>query len=116
MKKLIKSNNRLLKNNSSTCKIIEYVFNQPNLGIAHAQISGRYPAEQNKKAINKKCDLIYFVLAGNGTLHTPDGNFEVEIHDAIYLTHNEWYWVEGSNLAVLVISAPEWTVEQYLVV
>jgi mannose-6-phosphate isomerase-like protein (cupin superfamily) len=116
IQKIIKSNNTFLKRNCSTCEVIEYAFNQPNFGIARAKINGRYPTEQNRKIINKESDIIYFVIGGSGVIHTQDGNSEIEINDALYLPHKEWYWIEGNNLDVLVISAPDWTPEQYVIV
>ncbi|MFH1254531.1 MAG: hypothetical protein V1646_03810 [bacterium] len=113
MKKFIKANQTHIKRNSTTCEVIEYLFYQPNLGIAHAKINGRYPDEQNKKAINNVCDIIYFVLDGSGLVHTENGDFNLEKHDALFLTYGEWYWVEGNSLEILVLSAPEWTVGQY---
>jgi len=113
MANFIKSNKTHVKKNSSTCEVLEYLFDQPNLGIAHAKINGRYPTEQNKKAANSSCDIIYFVLEGNGIVHTESEDFKLEKHDALFLTCGEWYWVDGNSLEILVLSAPEWTVGQY---
>ncbi|EKE01334.1 MAG: hypothetical protein ACD_21C00156G0001, partial [uncultured bacterium] len=113
MKQIIKFDQAPLKKNSTTCEVNEYMFNQPGLGVARAVINGRYPVEQDKKVINSACDIIYFVLGGSGTIYTNNGSFKAEKNDAIFLVRGEWYWVEGSNFEVLVISAPEWTAEQY---
>lgn len=113
MKKLFKFDQTHVKKNSDTCEVIEYLFNQPNLGIARATINGRYPAEKDKKVVNSACDMIYFVLEGHGTVHTKDGSFSLEKNDALFLACEEWYWVNGDNFEVLVISAPEWSVDQY---
>ncbi|MFA5075188.1 MAG: hypothetical protein WC436_03745 [Candidatus Babeliales bacterium] len=113
MNKLIKSNQVFIKKSGTACIISEYVFDKPALGIAQAVINGRYPIDSNKKALNTKCDLVYFVLSGNGIVHTKDQNFTIETNDALFLSKNNWYWVQGDNLKTLLISAPEWTVEQY---
>lgn len=78
MKQFIKSNQTHVKRNSTTCEVLEYLFDQPNLGIARAKINGRYPTEQNKKAVNNGCDIIYFVLEGSSIVHTENGDFKLE--------------------------------------
>lgn len=113
MKKFIKFNQTYVKKNSTTCEMSEYIFNQPKLGIARAVINGRYPVEQGKKVVNNMSDIIYFVLDGGGIVYTKDGIFKLEKHDALFLSSGEWYWVDGNNFEFLVISSPEWTIEQY---
>ncbi|MFA5307180.1 MAG: hypothetical protein WC365_07070 [Candidatus Babeliales bacterium] len=113
MIKLIKSNRVSIKNNSQSCTINEYIFNQPSIGIAQALINGRYPTEHDKKVINCESDIIYFVLGGSGVVHTSADDFMLEPNDALLITHGNWYWVEGNNLKILVISSPEWQVVQY---
>jgi mannose-6-phosphate isomerase-like protein (cupin superfamily) len=114
MERFIKSNKTHVKKNSSTSEVSEYVFHQPNIGIAKAKINGRYPAVKDKKVINTGCDIIYFVLEGSGVIHTKDGDFKLEKSDALLLPRKEWYWVDGNDFEVLIISAPEWTIEQYM--
>jgi hypothetical protein len=113
MIKLIKANHISTKNNSSSCAVNEYIFNQPSIGIAKALIHGRYPIAPNKKNINIKSDIVYFVLGGSGVVHTAAGDFTLEPHDALFIAHGSWYWTDGNNLDILVISSPEWNVEQY---
>jgi mannose-6-phosphate isomerase-like protein (cupin superfamily) len=113
MQKIIKVDQAPVKKNSSTCELNEYLFNQPNLGVARVVINGRYPSEEGKKVINTGCDLMYFVLEGEGIVHTESGDFKARQNDAILLGRGKPYWTEGKNFKVLVISAPEWTPEQY---
>lgn len=101
------------KNNGSTCTISEYIFNQPSVDLAKAVITGRYPAAQNKKAINLVCDLIYFVLEGQCTLNTVQGSFTLNVQDALFIPHGNWYWVETNHTKILIISTPTWNAEQY---
>lgn len=113
MKTFIKYNQTHIKKNDTICTINEYLFEQPSLGIAKATINGRYPSAPDKKCINNTCDLIYYVLEGNGVVSTKDGSVSLEKGDALFLARGQWYWVEGHSLEILIISAPEWTVEQY---
>ncbi|MFA6527320.1 MAG: hypothetical protein WCT20_02760 [Candidatus Babeliales bacterium] len=111
--KHIKLNQTHIKNNSATCQVNEYPFNEPTLGIARSTINGRYPTNAGKKVINTECDLIYYVLDGSGKVETGGETFTLEKDDALFLACNKSYWVEGKGLDVLVISAPEWTIKQY---
>ena len=115
MMKFIKSDSDqvLIKHNSDTCEVMEYIFSQPKLGIARSIINGRYPDLENKKVVNNKCDIIYFVLNGIGTIHTENNVIDMKKNDALFLTSGEWYWVEGKEFEILIISNPEWTVDQY---
>lgn len=63
--------------------------------------------------MNRECDIIYFVLSGSGIVHTETGNFNLAPHDALLITRGNWYWVEGDNFKILIVSSPEWNAEQY---
>ena len=99
------------KTNSEACMVKEYKFPFKELGIATATINGRYP--DSGKVVNKKCDEIYYVISGNGIIHTEEGDFEINKEDAFYFEKNKWYWVEGNNLQIILPTAPSWFPEQY---
>lgn len=109
---LIKRDATSAKSNSPACTVFEYLFHKSNLGIATSHINGRYP-EAPKKAVNQKSDMIYFVIGGSGTIHTQNGSFSLSQGDAYFIDHGTWYWVEGDNLEIAIISNPDWYPEQY---
>lgn len=112
-KKLIKRSQAHKKNNSEFCAVWEYPFAREHVGLATAHINGRYPEEAGTRALNEACDHIYFVLAGSATVHCADGDFFIEQGDALFLERNQWYWVNGNDLTIAVISTPDWTPEQH---
>jgi len=107
----IKSSEAKSKTNSEACTVKEYEFPFKKLGIATAIINGRYP--DSGKVINRVCDEIYYVVSGNGVVHTEDGNFKITKGDAFYLEKSKEYWVEGNNLKIVLPTAPSWFQEQY---
>ncbi len=111
--RLVKKSDARKKSNSPVCTVWEYPFALEHVGLATAHIDGRYPSEPGAKALNQACDHIYFVLSGSATVHCADGDFEIETGDALFLERNKWYWVEGRDLKVAVISTPDWTPEQH---
>ncbi len=102
-----------IKHNGSSCTVNEYIFNQPSIDIAQAIIKNRYPLEHNKKSVNLTCDLIYYVLEGQCIVHTEQKSYTLNPHDALFITHENWYWVESTYVKLLVISTPQWSAKQY---
>jgi len=108
---LIKKQDSIKKENSENCTVWEYDFPNESLGLATCRINGRYPAMG--KAVNMKCDEIYYVISGKGVIHHESGDFEIKKGDAFYFEKDKWYWVEGEELIVVVPTAPKWFFEQY---
>ena len=108
---LIKKENSKKKANSEACSVWEYEFPSKQLGIATALINGRYP--EQGKAMNRQCEMIYYVLSGSGIIHTEQGDFEMKEGDSFFFKTDQWYWVEGVNLFISLVNAPTWFPEQY---
>ena len=93
------------------CTVWEYEYPSDNLSLATALINGRYPNEG--KSTNKECEQIYYVISGNGIIHSTKGNFEISAGDAYYFEIGEIYYVKGDNLLAAIINSPKWTPSQY---
>ena len=109
---LIQKNNAPIKN-MPNCAVAEYEFHSKNLGIARVSIDGRYP--EVGKATNTACDMIYYITAGSGTIHTAKGSFEVQTGDAYFFEKGTWYWMKGKKVELALVTAPNWYPEQYTV-
>ncbi len=107
----IKKSQTTKKINSTSCNLNEYCFPTKNISFATARINGRYPLIG--KAINNKCDQIYFIINGQGTIHHETGNYKIKTQDAFYFPRKKWYWVEGQSLEIAVFNSPAWTPKQY---
>ena len=111
---LIKKSDAKKAINYKDCIVWEYVFPSKGLSFATALISGRYPAR--KRAINLKCEEIYFVISGSGEVHSEKGDFKISEGDLYFFEKGEPYWVEGGSLRLALINAPRWTPEQHKIV
>ncbi len=110
----IKKSQTIKKINSTSCNIEEYFFPSKTISFATAKINGRYPLDG--KAINIKCDQLYFILKGHGKIHHETGIYKIRTKDAFYFPRQQWYWIEGSNLEIAVFDSPAWNPKQYKII
>lgn len=99
------------KRNSNDCTVHEYDYPCELFSFATAFIDGRYP--ETKKCTNLECDEIYYVISGNGIVHSEKGDFELSQGDLYLFEKGEVYWVEGNKLELVLVNAPKWSSEQY---
>jgi mannose-6-phosphate isomerase-like protein (cupin superfamily) len=92
----------------------EYLFPSNDFSFATALIDGRYPEE--KRVANLECEEVYYVISGDGVVHSEKGDFEIEKGDLYHFEKGEAYWVKGNELFVALVNAPKWTPEQHKVV
>jgi mannose-6-phosphate isomerase-like protein (cupin superfamily) len=97
---------------SETCTIFEYTIPSSSTSFITAKIDGRYP--ETGRSVNSGCEQIYYVISGEGTLHTDRGIFTLHPGDLYHFQKGEGYYVEGNALEVAVINSPPWEKEQYL--
>jgi len=98
-------------NHMSTCTTQEFKFKNKNLNFALARINGRYP--EVGQALNLKCDMVYYCLAGQGTVSLTGRKKKIKPGQALLVGKNKKYYVIGKKLAVLIISNPVWDKRQY---
>jgi mannose-6-phosphate isomerase-like protein (cupin superfamily) len=111
---LIKQTKAKKIQNSKSCTVWNYEFLNKKISYATALINGRYP--EKGKAVNLKCEQIYFVISGSGIIHSEKGNFKINKNDLYFFEAKEKYWIEGNELFVSLVNAPKWNLEQYKVV
>lgn len=97
--------------NSKDCTVWEYEYPSKLFSFATALINGRYPSKG--RVMNQRCEEVYYVLSGHGTIHSEFGNFKINAKDLYFFKRAERYWVEGSKLAVILVNAPKWAPEQH---
>lgn len=108
---LIKKENSIKKQNSPNCIVREYTFSNKNLWIATTKINWKYPNEW--KVVNKKCDLIYFVISWKWIIETDNWVFKIQEWDSFLLEKGKPYKINGEELFVCLSSSPTWYFEQY---
>jgi len=108
---LIKKEDTLKIENSPSCTVWEYDFPSEELGFAVSLINGRFP--EIGKGINHKCNEMYYVLSGEGTIHHETGIYNVKEWDCFLFEKEKRYRVEGNNLRLALPTAPARSLEQY---
>ena len=111
--KIIKSNEGIKENNSDKCKTIEYSFNDKDIDLGVAIITGRYP--ENGYCINTISKMLIQVLEGTGTLNFENKEIEFSKGDAILIENNEKYYWKSDYCKVSMICTPAWSKEQYII-
>ncbi|MFA4930301.1 MAG: hypothetical protein WC570_00325 [Patescibacteria group bacterium] len=110
---LIKKLQTRQKVNSKTCRVFEYDFHRPNLGVAQVEINGNYP--EYGWAMNKESDQIIYCLTGKLVVECNQDKYELGPDDAVFIDKGDKYWLNGQCVLV-VINSPEWTLEQYCII
>lgn len=108
---VIKKNNAEQGNNSDKCKTLEYSFNDKNIDLGIATITGRYP--ESGFCMNTVCKELIYVLEGKGKLYFEDDYIEFEEGDSILINSNEKYYWESSYCKVSMSCTPSWSKDQY---
>ena len=78
-------------NHMSTCTTQEFKFKNKNLNFALARINGRYP--EVGQALNLKCDMVYYCLAGQGTVSLTGRKKKIKPGQALLVGKNKKYYV-----------------------
>ena len=111
---VIKSSNAVKDANSSKCKILEYSFNDQDIDLGIATITGRYP--ENGFCINTISKELIYVLDGNGKLYFENDIVEFEKGDSILIDSNEKYYWDSTYCIVSMSCTPAWNEEQHKMV
>jgi len=94
---------------SPNCVVREY-GGTPNLDLAVAEISGKYP--EDGWARNREVDMTYYVIGGGGKFYFEEESYDLHKGDLVMVEKGKWYRVEG-NLEIVMASSPAWSPEQY---
>ena len=86
----IKKSNAVKGANSNKCETIEYSFNDKDMDLGIATITGRYP--ENGFCVNTISKELIYVLDGNGKLYFENNCIEFEEGDSILINSNEKYY------------------------
>ncbi len=112
--KVIKNRKAIKGNNSDKCKTIEYSFDDKDIDLGIATITGRYP--ESGFALNTISKELIYVLDGNGTLYFENDCIEFEKGDSILIDAKEKYYWDSTYCVVSMSCTPAWSKEQYKIV
>lgn len=98
--------------NSDKCKIFGYSFEDKDMDVCIAVITGRYP--DLGYCQNLVCKELIYVLEGSGKLYFEDKVVEFSQGDSVWIGINEKYYWDSSYCKVSITSSPAWYKEQYV--
>jgi mannose-6-phosphate isomerase-like protein (cupin superfamily) len=108
---LVKKTQTKELSNSNQCKVRNYDIPSKILSAATAIIEGKYPSKN--RVVNTECEETYYVISGEGTIHSDKGDFKVKTGDLYFFEKNEAYWVEGKKLFVYISNSPPFQPKQH---
>ena len=114
MKYKISKDEAFIDSNSDNCKTIEYSFDDKDIDLGIAIITGRYPDEGY--CVNLVSKELVFVLEGNGNLCFKDKTISFKAGDAILIGCGEKYYWETEYCKVSMTCTPAWTKEQHRII
>ncbi len=112
---IIKNNNAIKRANSDKCKTLEYSFNDMDIDLGLATITGRYP-EKAGYCINTISKELIYVLDGNGKIYFENDFVEFEKGDAILIDSNEKYYWDTKYCVVSMSCTPAWDEKQHKII
>ena len=100
--------------NSDKCKTLEYSFNDKDIDLGIATITGRYP--ESGFCVNVISKELIYVLDGKGKLYLENDCVEFEKGDSILIDQNEKYYWDSTCCIVSMSCTPAWNEEQHMLV
>ena len=99
-----------VKHANSNCIVYEYPTLNPELSIAVAEISHRYPDQGF--ASNHDCSEMGYVVKGSGKLFTESTKVALSVGDIVHIPSGEKFYWEG-NITVVFTATPAWSFDQH---
>ena len=112
--KIIRSHEAVEGANSEKCKTMEYSFEDKDIDLGIAIITGRYP--ESGFCVNLISKELIYVLEGSGKLCFEDEIINFSKGDAILIENNKKYYWETDYCKVSMSCSPAWNPEQHKLV
>jgi mannose-6-phosphate isomerase-like protein (cupin superfamily) len=108
--KLIKRDEAHRINNSETCQVVEYPFDEKDINGSVINVNGRYP--ESGFVMNEVCKEIIYIISGSGTLTVDDSTVDFDEGDSLYVDAGEKYFWQG-NFTSYMACTPAFYPEQH---
>lgn len=109
--KVIKLKDAVTGKNSDVCKTLEYSFDDKDIDLGIATITGRFPS--SGYAYNEISRELIYVLEGKGTLNFKDSCVEFSKGDAILIMPEDRYYFDTEYALISMSCTPAWSHEQH---
>lgn len=97
--------------NSEICKTLEYSFQDKDLDLGIATITGRFP--DRGYVINTISKELIYVLEGTGAIYFENRKVVFSKGDCILIEPNEKYYWDSKYCVVAMACTPAWSPEQH---
>ena len=111
---IIKNNNAIKGANSDKCKTLEYSFNDKDIDLGIAIITGRYP--ETSYCVNTISKELIYVLEGTGKIYFDNNYIEFEKGDSILIKPGEKYYWDTEYCVISMSCTPSWNEKQHKLV
>jgi len=108
---LIKKSQRKKKQLAREAFVYEYPNAGKELGIAVVELNGRVPDEGMIK--NQVCYETYYVMSGSAQVFIHGDIMDIGEGDVLQIKPGQKYYIEASNLKLMVSTAPAFYPEQW---
>lgn len=108
---LIKYDQAVPGKNSEICKTLEYSFQDKDLDLGVATITGRFP--ERGYVMNTVSKELIYVLEGTGILYIENEKVVFSKGDCILIEPNEKYFWDVEYCVVAMACTPAWDPEQH---
>ena len=112
--KIIRNNEAIEGSNSNCCKTFEYSFDDNDIDLGLAVITGRYP--ESGYCVNLVSKELIYILDGSGKLCFENEKVDFQKGDAILINNNEKYYWDTNYCKVSMSCTPSWNDEQHKIV
>jgi mannose-6-phosphate isomerase-like protein (cupin superfamily) len=89
----------------------EYTLPAEKVCIGVSVISGRYP--ETGFEVDEQVEGCWYVESGSGVIGIGGREYALEPGDVVSVPMNEKFYIQGTNLRLIVASSPPWTREQH---
>lgn len=111
---VIKNSDAAQGANSDKCKTLEYSFNDKDIDLGIATITGRYP--ESGFCVNTISKELIYVLEGSGKLYFEKGCVHFQKGDSILISPNEKYYWDSVYCVISMSCTPAWNENQHKLV
>ena len=111
---VIKYSDAIKGSNSDKCKTLEYSFNNKDIDLGIATITGRYP--ETGYCVNTISKELIYVLDGKGKIYFDNNYIEFEQSDSILINPGEKYYWDTEYCVVSMSCTPAWDEKQHKLV
>lgn len=108
--KLIAKKDATTINNSDTCQVIEYPFDEIDINGSVIAVNGRYP--ESGSVINEVCKEIVYIISGKGSLTVNEHMVEFDEGDSLFIDKGEIYFWKGTFVSYMACT-PAFYAEQH---